>query len=441
MLSPSSPGMRIAVLLFAAVVLGTIVWGGLSRFTRKKEGTKAEPLVHSPQVPIPVVDRTLLARVKDETKIQRFTNEPEAYEHLLVTATRIVPGTLRAMGLPEEPIPPDTIRRSPDLWRGKPLFYEGEVVFLKPPEPIPGMRDFQRTEGRLRTDDGETILFAVIEPIPEGITLGSFARIEGLFFKLRDENFPEKVEKAPFLVGPVLRRAFRKFPPVKELDPDLLATIRDGTDREAEIIEDLPFYHLCSWVANRPDKSKWRRSLPEIEREDAVHMVHADGTIPRGASFKIVAELLWVQIEAAEANPLRVDFWTKAWLYHPTIGTIYVKIPGRVSKTDWKTGDDVVVFGAFMKRYRYETGATNSLRPGDRYKDVPFFVSDDLLPLVILENEANVIFRAAVTGAIALLIIILGILVIKDHRADQELRRHILERRRKRRRASIRKPH
>ncbi len=433
LLQPSAPGMRIAILTGAAVVLGFTIWGGLDMFSRgaeRKAGGRP-PVVHVKKVPILVLDRKLLAKIKDATKVQRFALEPEVYEHFLVNATKIVPGTLRAMGLPDEPIPPDTLRRDPSRWRGKPLWYEGEVVLLRPPEEIPGLPGFRKTEGRLKTPEGETILFAVIEPVPPEITLGSYARIEGLFYKLRDENFPEKVERAPFLVGAELRRAFPRFPPVKKLDPRVLAEVRDASDEDAMRIEQRPFYHLASYVMTRGEDPDWISTLPELEREHAVSMVNADGKIARGTYFRIEADLLWVQIEAAEANPLRVDFWTRAWLYHPTVGTIYVVVPGRAGKKDWHTGDPVVVYGAFFKHYRYETPG-DPRNPASRFKDVPMFLAADLHPLVVVENPANTRIRLVLSALLTVFVGAMAWLVIKDRKEDQKLRQRLLERRRRR---------
>ncbi|HHI81129.1 MAG TPA: hypothetical protein ENK02_14275 [Planctomycetes bacterium] len=426
----------------AAVLLGSMIFGGLGNLLEPGERTTliTPPRDQIPNdagysVPVPEIDLSLFKEVQEETSAQRYTNEPKPYLHLLRAALKLVPGSLREMGLPDQPVPVAELQKNPDKFRGSPLFYEGELLSIRPPEKIPGLDGFEVTEGLIETKAKEKILFAIIEPLPEDIHRGSLVRIEGLFFKLRDENFPFKVKKAPYLIGVNLKRAFKEFPPVKTLDPKILGLVKDKSLRESKKIEDLPYYHLASWLMNQKDRKDWPKKIPELTREIAVHMAQADGTIPRGKMFKIMANLLWVQVIKAEPNPLKVAFWSRVWVYHPTIGTIALKIPGKLPM-DWKTGDEVVVYGAFLKRIYYETGARKS-EWKYRFRIIPFFVADQLYRLRIVDNPVNGILRIFFLGLTAFLILALMILAVRDSRADKEirdrLRRKKIERMRNRR--------
>ncbi|GEM_PF-3183685 len=422
--------IRIGVLIVAVVLLGSIIFGGLGNLLNPREDTtlitpprNQIPLDAGYTVPVPEIDPSLFKDVREETSAQRYINEPKPYLQLLRAAIKLVPGSLREMGLPDRPVPISLLQGNPDKYRGAPLFYEGELLSLRPPEKVPGLESFEVTEGLLQTDSKENVLFAIIEPAPKDIHPGSRVRIEGFFFKLRDENFPFKVKKAPFLVGANLKHAFKEFPPVKTLDKKILGQIRDKSLREAKTIEDLPFFHLASWIMNQKDRKNWPKETPELTRKIAVHMAQADGTIPRGKMFKIIANLLWVQVIKAEPNPLKVSFWSRVWLYHPTIGTIALKIPGKLPH-NWKTGDEVVAYGVFMKRIYYETGASRK-EWKYRFRIIPFFVADQLYYLKVIDNPLNQILRIFFVALTAFLVLALMILAVRDSKADKEIRNRL----------------
>ncbi len=426
------PGVRIGVLVVAAALLGSIIFGGLGNLLNTGEETTliTPPRNQIPRdagytVPVPEIDLTLFKDVREETSAQRYTNEPKPFLHLLRAAIKLAPGSLREMGLPDQPVPISLLQKNPDHYRGSPLFYEGELLSLRPPVKVPGLEGFEVTEGLIQTDSKEKVLFAIIEAAPKNIHPGSRVRIEGLFFKLRDENFPFKVKRAPFLVGANLQRAFKEFPPVKTLDPKILAQVQDKSLRAAKVIEGLPFYHLASWIMGQKDRKNWPKEIPELTREIAVHMAQADGTVPRGKMFKIIANLLWVQIIKAEPNPLKVSFWSRVWVYHPTIGTIALKIPGKLP-SKWKTGDEVVCYGAFLKRIYYETGAPRT-EWKYHYRIIPFFVADQLYHLRVVDNPLNKILRIFFLVLTAFLILALMILAIRDSKADKEIRNRLRE--------------
>ncbi len=431
------PAVRIGVLIVAAALLGAIIFGGLGNLLNPAEKTtlitpprNQIPIDAGYTIPVPKIDLSLFKDVREETSTQRYTNEPKPYLHLLRAAIKLVPGSLREMGLPDQPVPISLLQENPDHYRGSPLFYEGELLSLRPPEKVPGIEGFEVTEGLIQTDSKEKVLFAIIDSAPRDIHPGSRVRIEGLFFKLRDENFPFKVKKAPFLIGANLKHAFKEFPPVKTLDPKILGQIHDKSLREAKVIEDLPYFHLASWIMNQKDRKKWPTEIPELTRKIAVHMAQADGTVPRGKMFKIIANLLWVQVIQAGPNPLKVSFWSRVWLYHPTIGTIALKIPGKLP-SNWKTGDDIVCYGAFLKRIYYETGAPRK-EWKYRYRIIPFFVADQLYHLRVVDNPLNQILRLFFLVLTVFLILALMILAIRDSKADKEIRDRLRKKKLKR---------
>lgn len=422
--------LRFAVMLVLLIVVGALLGGTLEVFySGASSSEKKEIPDREVEVPIPPVNHELLAKVKDETDRQKLDAEAEAYEHLLECARYIVPGTLRAMALGDSPTTVRELRQNPVRYRGRPVAFEGSVHELLPAVPIPGMRGYKKTEGFLETASGDHVFFAVIAEVPKEIRPGSFARVEGLFFKLRNFYFPEKLTNVPHVVGYELRHSYGDFKPVTELDPEILATIHDSDPKPGDVPQQ-PLYHLASFVKNRKVTEEWKRSVPVLGYDDIKSMVTADGRVPRGKDFRVLGALYDVQIKLAEPNPLGIEFWTRAWVKHRDCDAIQVNIPGRV-RGGWRTGDFVVFYGAFMKRHWYEAGFVEGTQQRVE-KIVPLFIADQLYRWELVDNPANVWIKAALTGVTLLLIGVVSLLVIRDSRSDQEVRERILQRRRRR---------
>ncbi|PIE22411.1 MAG: hypothetical protein CSA62_12410 [Planctomycetota bacterium] len=422
-------GMRIAILLLAALTLGAIVLGGDMFFAPMTAPKKPETAKIVHQVPIPDINGKLLEQTKDATADQRFVLEPEIYEHLLVRSTDIAPGSLRALGMKESSYTVAQLRKQPERYRGKPIWFEGEIERLEQDtKRIPGLPN-TRTRGLLRTDSGDPVFFTVVGDVSKQLTKGSYARVEGIFFKLRDERFPERIDKAPFIVGMDLRASFRKWEPVKTLDPSILSKIHDTTPEEAAETEEIPLYHLISYAMNQPREGEWKQAYPDLDAKASRAIMEQDGSVKRGAPFRLNAALFQTHTVAAEANPLGVDFWTKAWIEHPDIGTVQIQMPGRL-EGEWNMDDYVVVYGHFFKRTYYETLPKNGSR---HFKMAPFFVADTMLHWRLKENANDATVKLIMTVVTIILILAMVMLVIRDSRSNHHVRDALIERRRQRR--------
>ncbi len=393
-------GLRFAVLIVLALVLVIVVVGAFDKFYGKTEEAQSKPIDVDIQASIPAVKREMLTKtVKEETKTQRYQAEPEAYDHMLQMAKLIVPGTLEAMGLSATPVPVDRVRKQPDRYRGRPLAYVGELhkITSRSALKTEGFIDFAPESG----DKAQKIFFTVLRPVPKEIDKeGSLVRIAGLFFKLRDFQFPFPVERTPHIVGWELTPFVESIEPVTELDPKVLAGIHDAQDRPGEI-QKRPFYHLCSFAMNRPADGAWKKDIPNIQHKDWESILNADGKTPRGKQFRVLAELFDVQIKVAPPNPLGVKFWTRAWVHHPHAKTIEVHIPGRADGV-WHTGDFVVFYGAFMKRHWYKAGLNDK---GEHVeKVVPLLVADKLDHWRLVRSEDDFWIKLILTVITVLLI-------------------------------------
>ena len=126
--------------------------------------------------PVPLLDTDILADVDDETRGGRLEREPEALKHLLEKSLAVTPAVARKLEMPERPLAFSRLRRNPGFYRGKYLWYKGELEYLSKPilgHPVQG---YQYYEGRLRTVEDERVLFAFSVPPHESLQVGSGPR-------------------------------------------------------------------------------------------------------------------------------------------------------------------------------------------------------------------------------------------------------------------------
>ncbi len=428
-------GWKLAILVVMTLILITLFFGGgidqilLGMFHDTPTETP-KSVGEYDEIKIPKINMDLVAQIKDENKQQRYTDEAGPFAHLLEVANMLYPATLQALGMQKEMVPVSKIRTDPNRYRAKPLWFAGELVSLDPPKPIPTLPGTKLTRGRLRTDNGETILFGVLDPVPPNLIPGSFVRVEGLFFKLRDDPFL-KLEKAPYILGPKLREAFRKFEPVTKIDPQILSTVKDKTNAEARLVEPLPLYHLSSYVLNKGYSRKgWRSDYPEITTKDET-LMKENPELMRGKGFMIVGALAHIQVKAAEGNPLGVEQWSRVWLYRTGMGFFQVRIPGYIDITKYKVDDVVVVYAHFLKKIHYETSPDRE--GGQRFRKIPLFVAKRLLRFNLITPLSTKIFRWSM-GLVSLLLILLFVwLVRSDNKRNREVTQRVLEIRKRRR--------
>jgi hypothetical protein len=138
--------------------------------------------------PLPELDPEIMARARDGTRAERLVTDVEPLEHLLERSLLVTPAVARKLGMPAQPEPISRLRQHPDRYRGKYLWYKGQLELLLPPKPGHPVPGYSLYEGLLRTADGEPVLFAFSVPPAEGLAEGDWVRMEGFFLKLRDTH-------------------------------------------------------------------------------------------------------------------------------------------------------------------------------------------------------------------------------------------------------------
>lgn len=379
LLPPMSPLVRLAIV--GAIVAAMVYLAfGLERI----EPPPPPPEAPEPEVVVPSIDRDLLARVADATREQRLQLEAEPLRHLLHAAIDVGPTVAAALGAPDRPVPLAELRAEPGKWRGRWLWYEGELLDLTGPRDGHPIRGYGIFEATIRMPGGEHAIAAFSIPPEQAIQRGAWVRIDGFLLKLRDTTYPIDVREAPLLVGRAIQRDYEDWGPVRELDAKLLAGIDDadfsaGSKMWNTIDEDQTeaLWHLAAYARDTADDrslAEWRR-VP-ILAEATFFDDFRDHTVERGLERRIVGSLIQRKTIAAPANPAGIRFWTVGLVQVREYGgaTIPIWVPKRVGELPMRA--QLEVRGHYYRRFAFE--AIN----GQRHY-VPVFVAADLTPLVV----------------------------------------------------------
>lgn len=366
----------------ARFVLAGLVVACLAYLMTSLERTAptAPTVAPEPEVAVPELDHKVLATARDDTREHRLQVEPEPLRHLLATAIDVGPTVANALGMPTEPVPLEDLRKVPANWRGRWLFYEGTIEHLSGPReghPIDGRSIYEAT---LRLRSGDAVLAAFSMPPQAPLAVGSWARAEGFLLKLRDATYPTPIDLAPMLVGRELQRDYERWPPVTELDPNLLATVDDASFavdapiwRTIDEDQHEPLWHLGAFVRDTAAKrslADWRK-IGTLNFE--MHEPLKNGETPRGTPMRIFGAMILRRTVVAPPNPAGIEHWTTIWMQVREYGAILVPVwvPKRVAELPDRVQLEV-------RAHFYRWSIYESQDGKDRL--TPLFVAADLHP-------------------------------------------------------------
>lgn len=220
----------------------------------------APPIV----VAVPILDTALLATAKDGSRDERLVLEAEPLQHLLAKSIDVGPTVAAALGMPADPVPLAELQEAPERWRGRWLWFEGEVVELTGPRTGHPIRGRSIYEATLRLRDGNHAMATFTEPPPATVTRGGWARIEGYLLKLRDTTYPISTERAPLLVGRAIQQDYPDWGPVTQLDRQVLPEIASqdyfpGSQAWQDLENDQceALWHLAAFARDTAPGSPW----------------------------------------------------------------------------------------------------------------------------------------------------------------------------------------
>ena len=223
LLPPLPPAMRFALF---GLVIGGLVYG-MSAFGGQPK--KLEDIGAATETVVPSLDHQILALARDSTREERLLLEAEPLRQLLAKAIDVGPSVAAALGMPETPVPVADIRQDITRHRGRWLFYEGQLEQLSGPREGHPIRDYGIHEATVRLSDGEAALAAFSIKPDAAIKVGGWVRIEGYLLKLVDTTYPAEIKAAPLLVGRAIQRDYADWPPVRDLDNELLRKVDDSS--------------------------------------------------------------------------------------------------------------------------------------------------------------------------------------------------------------------
>lgn len=429
-LMPPIPPM--AKLLIAGTLLAAIVYLGGNWGAAVAPVEDADPV--EPRVMVPNLDRSLLAGARDATREQRLVLESEPLRHLLQLAIDVGPTVAAALDLPAEPVPLATLREHPTDWRGRWLWYEGELLDLAGPRqghPIDGYSIYEAT---IRLADGEHAFAAFSIPPDPAIQRGSWVRIDGYLLKLRDTTYPREVLQAPMLVGRAIQRDYEDWGAVRSLDATLMASVDDTSwwpqDKMWHTLEEdqtEPLWHLAAFARDTEGDltfAEWRRigilNAAEFWEPFKNHEVQ------RGTPLRIIGTLIQRTTVAAPANPAGIKFWTIAWVQVREYGgaTVPIWVPKRVAELPRLA--QLEVRSHYYRRFAYES--VN----GQRHF-VPLFVASDLHPYVLDTSPAMRQLGLVLGGILCGLMVLFWWGARRSARESEQHQRDMDARRRRRR--------
>ncbi|MBI5853227.1 MAG: hypothetical protein HZB39_19640 [Planctomycetes bacterium] len=433
-----------AGVLLAVVLFAFLVPSGSGR-RPKLDFAENQPI----EVTVPQLDRELLRTVRDATPEDRLTVEADALSHLLEKSLGVVPTVAEAMGRPAEPLALSVLSGSPESYRGAWLWYSGRLGYLSPGKSGHPLDGYKVYEGFVETDDGNDGVVMFRTSMTEvGLHVGDWVRVEGFFLKLRDSHVLPAANRAPLLVGSELVGEPKPWPPVEQLDPAMLAMVRDGVfgdgdgaeagfrvtdeqdaraDLEASQADAL--WHLASYAKHRcggpTDTLEAWRAFPAFNRAELVRKVRTS-ELARGAPFRLLGSFVMSRWSAAGPNPIGASHWSTVWLTVPDLGSkmIPVWVPAKVD--GFRYGDPLEVRAHYFRRMLYDTqNGSTALTPVfvagriDRYTGTP-------------QTTTIIALKYGFAAAIAGIVVLLFLLNRKDKERSEETAKHVADRRRKR---------
>ncbi len=347
----SADTRRIWVYTFLIVVLGAAIFTTSSTKDAPQDSRPYdypdEPVIREV---LANVDATIMAGVRDTSRIDRSTLEPEPFRHLLLQAGKLVYGDLEQLGIEKGNW--DELTATPAEHRGDPVWVLGELVWvdtLAGPWPT-------HWRGEIVDEFGASWHFAcVVEP--DGLNPGDIVRIGGFFMKHYEGLRPDRsFVSGPLIIGEELVASAWRIDAVTRLPATELEELRDY-DLEAATrpLEEPLFYKLISYVKNTDIESFFpaERSLEEYETEPVKLMQNS--SLFRGKPVRVYGKLLhkqMVPLGPRGENPLGIPFAWHVWIDNQFGGmSLAVSLDEPVGM---KKGDIIYADGLFYRRWAFE---------------------------------------------------------------------------------------
>ncbi len=436
-----SRGEKVKLLLMAGgiLVVGGIILYSLSYSRQKRSEAPGDIPVLADEIPeerpfVPAIDAARVeSLVRDAESADRVMLEGEALDELFRYARQMTAGSYRALEAPE--LDAERIQEivgAPADHRAEPFFARGWIDSLRTRRQGPAGET--QHIGRMVLEDESVAYFATLR-MPEDRTVGSYARLDGLFLKVYSEESRQSGEwlEGPLLVGANLVPSWPDEGTVRQLDPNKLVYLTD--DSVDGGITRLPFeatWHVMGYARDLdPDEVDWEEA-PLLNKAALEDLLAYGVDEYRLKPYRIpVSRLQSVTVKQAGENPARLDKITEGWIGNTTWhNVIYYRGPFEAGHLrGGRDADLVTARGFFLKNLAYEP------RDGGMHL-APAFVLTEMDRFVPPDSGA---FNHMVWGiAIASvgLLLFFSFLLSRDKRSAMALQERLVARRRARREAT-----
>jgi hypothetical protein len=332
----------------AALIVYWIVWGGSMQPPGPPPAPAAPPDEREDE-PLARVDPERLADVRDTTRAERALLEPEATDHLLDQAARLLWGDLEQLGLRRGDR--EELVESGADHRGEPVEALGTLAWFErlPPGPFAFA-----VRGEVVDEQAGSWNFLVVNQ-PLDLVPGDFVRLAGFFLKHYDMPRPDRsTSSGPLVVANELLRSLPRIEPVTELRPDLFARVHDqGLGESSRPLEGPEFYEALSYVRHAPEEEFFPPGVDLVEYRSSDLRDHSEefrGRLVRVSGTLGHAER--VPLGPRGENPLGIPFIWKLWLISPWGPALVYTFD---EPEGIRLGQDIAdADGLYYRRYSYE---------------------------------------------------------------------------------------
>jgi len=403
------------------------------------------------QVALPPFDIGLVrGKIRDLDPADRILIETGPSEALFDYVAPFVSAHFAALG--REDLTPEVraaMYADPEAFRARALRVRGEIEELHSRTRPDGRVEHT---GWIRTEDGEVVHF-LVHDVQEGY---KHVRLDGLFYKLFNEEGASGWEEGPLLVG---ARIVRSHEPLGDWSVgDLsyrLAAITDDTANEISGLGVPPVYEAQWMLLERAGQDAlgidWAaaKELDQATKEligregnadyrdqafilDNAAMVEVlkHGDKYRGQPFQIpISRNQAIYSLDPGENPLRLDAITEGWIGNMTwtnsAGVIKFVMPG--DRSELRQAERVMGGGFFLKNFAYEP-KNGGLRVA------PYFVVAELEQHIgVYDPTIDYVLYGVLVLTLGL-VVLFPVLLLRDKRRSAALQRELVRRRQERRR-------
>lgn len=464
---------RLLFLAALLVVVGVVFTGSLTQALKKSDRPNRElpeQQEFQEELVVPRFDASRIAgKVADAKAGDRVLLETGPFDALFQYARET--GVVRLRTLDPQPLDAANyaeLTAHPDAHRAEPYLARGVVEHLESRTRPDGLPEYR---GWLRLESGEAAHFAV-SSFPKDLLRDDFARIDGLFLKLYNDEGDSGWVEGPLLVGAGAVRSYPRLDAISagRLQSALIQATDDTIAKQSGLGEEtfgahwLLMQHASEladggidWML-RPEQETldalsdalkepqkdalfeggvnalkqqavdWE-AVPELDNRLLVKLVKEPERF-RGWPFRLpVSRNMGTYTLDPGENPARLDRVTEGWIGNTTWTARAGLLKFQLPRTAPELADERYLMGRgyFLKDVGYEpkNGGLNF---------VPLFVMVSLEPFTPVEDHGvqNVLYGVA--GIALLLFVLIPFLIFRDRRRAEALQRELVRRRQERRR-------